>query len=502
MKGGEVKVTIRKRIIISNILMVIIPIILTILVFIGGLLLFVGVFQDEIGVVIKQAMDLETIQKMSSEYKKHLLQGSSLEEQRKDFEKKCRMRGYSLEVIEDGEVKLSNMTEEEKKLLASLEQEGHQVKEGQQVEEKHHIEEGTVFYGDKCWLVKNTFTYKDKEVTLRALKTGVIDPEDAVSGRTQKYLDGYVKTIGLCILLILIGTNGVLASRLSKSLLTPLSLLSYGSRQIKEGNLDFEMDYRGKDEFGTVCKEFDEMRLRLKQSVEMQIRYEENRKELMAGISHDLRTPLTAIKGYVRGLQVGIANTPEKTEKYLDTIYSKACEMDRLVDKLFLFSKLDAGHYPFHFEEVGVKNYLDTFFEEAREEFRTKALAIDYKNDCSGERIMKLDVEEMGRVFTNILENSVKYNTKPERKMHVRVTESKETLTICLNDNGPGVPPEVLKNLFLSFYRGDASRTKPQEGSGLGLAIAEKIVTAHGGTIRAANNEGLLFSITLPFHRE
>ena len=462
----------------------------------GSMLLFVGIFKDEIGILIKQNMDLGTIQKMSSEYKKHLLEGNSVEEQRKDFEKKCRMRGYSLEITEGGEVKLSNMTEEEKKLVASLEEEGYQI------EEEHHAKDGAVFYGDKCWLVKNTFTYEGKEVTLRALKTGTISPEDVVSGRTQRVLKGYGKTIGLCILLILIGTNGVLASRLSKSLLTPLRLLSYGSRQIKEGNLDFEMDYRGKDEFGTVCKEFDEMRLRLKQSVEMQIKYEENRKELMAGISHDLRTPLTAIKGYVRGLQVGIANTPEKTEKYLDIIYTKACEMDKLVDKLFLFSKLDTGHYPFHFEEVGVKNYLDTFFREARGEFGTKELAIDYENDCPPELVMKLDVEEIGRVFTNILENSVKYNTKPERKMLVRVTQNEETLTISLNDNGPGVAPEVLKNLFLSFYRGDASRTNPQEGSGLGLAIAEKIIVAHGGTIKAVNHEGLLFCITLPLYRE
>ena len=487
---GEVKVTIRKRIIISNILMIIIPIVLTMVLAIGSMLFFGVIFKDEIGVVIKENMDLGTIQKISSEYRKHLFEGRSLEQQRKDFERKCRVRGYSVEIIEGGEIKLSNMTAEEKELVASLEEEAYQV------------EDGTVYYGNKCWLVKNVFNYEGKQIILHALKTGTSDPEDVMSSQAKKVMDDYGKTIGFCILAILIGTNGVLASRLSKSLLTPLRLLSYGSQQIKEGNLDFEMDYREKDEFGIVCKEFDEMRLRLKQSVEMQVKYEENRKELMAGISHDLRTPLTAIKGYVRGLQVGIANTPEMTEKYLDTIYTKACEMDKLVDKLFLFSKLDTGHYPFHFEEVGVRSYLDTFFEEAREEFRTKALVIDYKNDCSEELIMKLDVEEMGRVFTNILENSVKYNTKLERKILVRVTQNKENLTICLNDNGPGVTLEVLKNLFLSFYRGDASRTNPQEGSGLGLAIAEKIVKAHGGTIRAANNEGLLFSITLPFNRQ
>jgi len=302
---------------------------------------------------------------------------------------------------------------------------------------------------------------------------------------------------GLSLMVIAV-TNGVISAITSKKITVPLDLLSYGAEQIKNGNLDYKINYDSNDEFGAAITNFDEMRTRLRQSIQTQLKYEEDRKELVAGISHDLRTPLTAIKGYVKGLKDGVANTPEKQQHYRDIIYTKACEMDVLVDTLFLFSKLDTGHLPFYFEKVKLKDYLGEFINLKTEDFAGKGLRIAYHNSCPPDTFVKLDADQMNRVFINILENSAKYKSLDRCHVDFGVSRNGEEVVIEIRDDGPGVPEEILPNLFNSFYRGDASRSNPTESSGLGLSIAERIVKAHKGTISAQNKNGLAIMIKLP----
>ena len=308
----------------------------------------------------------------------------------------------------------------------------------------------------------------------------------------------YLATILLSAIVIIVSINSFLAARITKSVLVPLDLLRFGSKQIKEGNLDFELKYNGKDEFEQVCADFDEMRQRLKDSVEMQLKYEADKQELVAGISHDLRTPLTVIKGYVEGLRDGVANTPEKQEKYLEMIYKKACDMDSLVDNLFLFSKMDTEHYPFHFKTTEINQYMVEFFEQSKEEFLQKGLEISFENKCTEKTYVKLDQEEMHRVLTNILENSVKYKAKELGKATAVLYRTEGQIMLTIGDDGPGVQLDDLSKLFARFYRGDPSRSNSHEGSGLGLAIAKHIVGAHEGIISARNHQGLEISIALP----
>ena len=286
--------------------------------------------------------------------------------------------------------------------------------------------------------------------------------------------------------------------KIYKKLIVPLELLSYGAEQIKNGNLDFEMNYESDDEFKQVCGDFDEMRLRLKDSVDSQLKYEEDRKQLVVGISHDLRTPLTAIKGYVEGLIDGIANTPEKQKKYLNTIYTKACDMDMLVDRLFLFSKLDTGNFPFKFDKINIKEYMKSFYNHAKDEFYGKDIELFFESKCDDLCMVKIDCQEMNRVLLNIVENSVKYKGNSIGEIKIQLYEKEDSVVLEISDNGKGVEEEELSNLFVSFYRGDAARTNPNEGSGLGLAIAKNIVEAHGGKIEAYNMDGLTINITLP----
>ncbi|MCR5481573.1 MAG: HAMP domain-containing histidine kinase [Clostridia bacterium] len=306
--------------------------------------------------------------------------------------------------------------------------------------------------------------------------------------------------VGIIAIAIIALVDLVLTKHMLRRIIVPLDLLRFGANQIKEENLDFEMRYDGQDEFSQVCSDFDRMRLRLKASIEMQSRYEENRKELLAGISHDLRTPLTTIKGYVEGLLDGIASTPEKQEHYLRTIKTKAIEMDSLVDSLFLFSKLDMGKFPFSFESVSVRKYLDDYFVQAADEMIDRNLFIVNHNDIPEDVFAEIDIEQFSRVLSNILSNSLKYSVAETCNVHVEsyFDAEKELAVIVIGDDGPGVAEEYLDKLFESFFRGDPARTRPSEGSGLGLAITHRIITAHKGTIIPRNNSGLEYCISIP----
>ena len=156
----------------------------------------------------------------------------------------------------------------------------------------------------------------------------------------------------------------------------PLDILTDGVRQIRDGNLDYRIDYVREDEFRPVCDDFNEMALRLKESVERVQKQERSRKELIAGISHDIRSPLTSIQAYVEGLIDGIARTPEKKQEYLHTIKNKAEDLEHIVSQLFLFSKMELGEYPERMCLMNLDETVTETVEGIREEYREKGLDI------------------------------------------------------------------------------------------------------------------------------
>jgi len=410
---------------------------------------------------------------------------NSLNELQTKLQKQLLEEGFFSVVTRNDVIVASNFTEEAERLAANM------GVANISMPQSFTIQSGSAF------LIRYNFQKNSNLFTVTALNPNYrfipVDWEGRITA-----LRSYGTIIFVLSLLIIAVTNGVITAKISKKITIPLDLLSYGAEQIKNGNLEYEINYASKDEFARVISNFDEMRARLLQSIQTQLKYEEDRKELVAGISHDLRTPLTAIKGYVKGLKDGVANTPEKQQHYHDIIYTKACEMDVLVNKLFLFSKLDTGHLPFYFEKVNLKAYLEGVINHITEDFARKGLEITYYNSCSPDTVVKIDADQMNRVFINILENSAKY--KPLDICHVdfEVSCNGEEVVLEIRDDGQGVPEEILPNLFNSFYRGDDSRTNPTESSGLGLSIAERIVKAHQGTITAQNKNGLAIIIKLP----
>ena len=294
-------------------------------------------------------------------------------------------------------------------------------------------------------------------------------------------------------------TNRFLIRFVFRRIEHPLALLADGVHQIRDGNLDFRIKYAGKDEFAPICEDFNEMAGRLRQSVEQTLREEESRKELMAGISHDLRSPLTSIKAYVEGLLDGVARTPGMQKRYLETIREKAEDIDRMVSQIFLFSKMEMEEYPVHPEPIR----LDEMVNGLVQDDALRAAGLDVTKQTVPITVLA-DPALLRRVMQNILDNSIKYKNKPVCHLHISMQAEDGSCTLVLTDDGPGVPPDACGKLFNVFYRSDPARKNPAGGSGLGLAIAAKAVSRMGGTIRAENapDGGLSIIITLPRGKE
>jgi len=477
---------IKKRLTISNILMLVIPVLIIFIIAIIMNIPFSKAYEKKFAIDRERDSYAYFIQQSLRPDWKNFNNKDDFAKLPEELQNFLEPKGYHLIITYDREIISSNITEQDKESIFKI---GDDIlfQSNSFVLEMNHTS-----------LVKNSFIKDGKVVNIIAINSAYEPIRFDMRREMSTFIISYILIVFIISLIVVTITNGILSTKIYKKLIVPLELLSYGAEQIKNGNLDFEMNYESDDEFKQVCGDFDEMRLRLKDSVESQLKYEEDRKQLVVGISHDLRTPLTAIKGYVEGLRDGIANTPEKQKKYLNTIYTKACDMDILVDSLFLFSKLDTGNFPFKFDKINMKEYMNNFYKHMKDEFYEKDVEFFFDNKCSDLCKVKLDCQEMNRVLLNIVENSVKYKWDNKIKVKITVDEKEDSVVIELSDNGNGVEEEELPNLFVSFYRGDVSRTNPSEGSGLGLAIAKNIVEAHGGKIAAYNINGLTINITLP----
>ncbi|MHB8963896.1 MAG: sensor histidine kinase [Saccharofermentanales bacterium] len=318
-------------------------------------------------------------------------------------------------------------------------------------------------------------------------------------------VDGSTTAAGTFIVLVLavfavsfLTTNIINSSKLSRSIANPLARLRNAVGEISNGNLDYAVIEEGDDEVREVLKALEQMRLKLEESVHTQMKYDDNRKMLVSSISHDLKTPITSIKGYVEGILDGVARTPDKQEKYLRTIYTKAVQIDTMIDDLLFYSKLDLNQIPFHFEKTDVFRYLQDCEEENETEMSRNGIAMTLESNLDGIRFVMMDRERMKRVVLNILDNARKYMDKSNGVIRIILRETAGNVIIEIADNGAGIPKESLPLIFDRFYRSDSARSTAG-GSGLGLAIAREIVEGHSGQIwvTSKENAGTQFMISL-----
>ena len=233
------------------------------------------------------------------------------------------------------------------------------------------------------------------------------------------------------------------------------------------------------------------MRLRLKENAEEKIQYDKESKELISNISHDLKTPITAIKGYVEGILDGVASSPEKLDKYIRTIYNKANDMDRLIDELTFYSKIDTNRIPYTYSKINVAQYFRDCIEEVGLDMEARGIELGYFNYVDEEVLIIADAEQMKRVINNIISNSVKYLDKKKGIINIRIKDVGDFIQVEIEDNGKGIAAKDLPNIFDRFYRTDSSRNSSQGGSGIGLSIVRKIIEDHGGRIWATSKEGI-----------
>lgn len=294
---------------------------------------------------------------------------------------------------------------------------------------------------------------------------------------------------GILCIVVLVIISQIFTRKLVNHIMEPLEALADGAERIRNNDLTQDIEYSGDAEFENVCHTFNEMRGAILAGQEKNRKYEKARTDMIAGISHDLRTPLTAIRGTIKGLLDGVASTPERQRKFLETAYRRTGDMDLLLNQLFYLSKLETGNMPFDFKTIDICEFIRNYVKGKQEllENGQAEITADIKRSTG---YVSVDPEQLQRIFDNLLENSRRYGNVTPLKIKISLERNKEGICICFSDNGVGVPEEKLPYIFDEFYRGDESRNK-KEGNGLGLYIVRYLVEAMGGSVRAENANGL-----------
>lgn len=319
---------------------------------------------------------------------------------------------------------------------------------------------------------------------------------DEIPSTRRIVLDTMIAT---AVILVIISSIFIIWIR--NQTIKPINRLRLATENIRQGNLDFDIEITGHDEISELCSDFDSMRLRLKENAEEKILHDKESRELISNISHDLKTPITTIKGYVEGIMDGVVDSEEKMERYIRTIYNKACDMDRLIDELSFYSQIKSDKIPYNFVVVDISEYFKDCVTELTDELETIGVGLSFDNRIVETASVVADPEKLKRVINNIINNSVKYMDKDLKLISIRLREDEEWVNIVIEDNGCGIPREDIANIFDRFYRVDASRNTEKGGSGIGLSIVRKIIEDHGGMVEASSIPGQSTKITIKLRK-
>lgn len=300
---------------------------------------------------------------------------------------------------------------------------------------------------------------------------------------------------GILCIAVLVIVSQIFTKKLVNHITEPLDALADGAERIRNNDLTQDIEYSGDTEFENVCHTFNEMRGAILAEREKNRKYEKARTDMIAGISHDLRTPLTAIRGTIKGLLDGVASTPERQKKFLQTAYRRTGDMDLLLNQLFYLSKLETGNMPLDLKVIDPFEFIGNYVKGKQElpENGQEEITVDIKESTG---YVSVDPEQLQRIFDNLLENSRRYGSVTPLNIKISLERNKEGFCICFSDNGVGVPEEKLPYIFDEFYRGDESRNK-KGGNGLGLYIVKFLTEAMGGSVRAENTGGLAVYLEL-----
>ena len=476
--------TIKRRLLLSNLMMIAVPVIIAAIVGSICIAIIFGVFKNGTSMGLEGTDEFYFASKGAVEFAEEYIEGNLSEDGRQNLQRLLDNSFMRMEIRCGGDTVYAygNKTDSDDRLIAAS---------------KLLQTDGAASSGNRS-IYKTTETIDNKDYDIYILCT-----QSEKMGANLKTVIAFS-----CILLVfavflsIFIMNRLLTRFVFRKIEYPINMLMRGADELGKGNLDFRISYDRNDEFSTVCSAFNAMAARLKLSVEQTKQNDKNRKQLMADISHDLRSPLTSIRAYVEGLLDGIAETPQLRQKYLLTIKRKAEEIDRLVNQIFTFSKLELDGYQVEMQTVKLDSEIEKILSDLADEYEKKNLNLitETLEPCRAD----INGELFARVIRNIIDNSAKYKTAETGEVRISLKTTGRSCILRLADNGPGVPEDALPKLFNVFYRTDPARRNTAGGSGLGLAISAKAIKSMGGLITAENAEegGLAIVITLPLKED
>lgn len=291
-------------------------------------------------------------------------------------------------------------------------------------------------------------------------------------------------------ILIFLVVSSIVFLIIYKLLTDPLKKLSKAVKSINYGNTEVSIPYYGDDELGMLCRNFEEMGRRLKIS-------EENQRELIQAISHDIKTPLTSILGYSKRLTEGKVK-PERVEEYYNTILKKSLDLECLILELEDYVDINSNTI-LNIKSISVKDFVKKLYEDFKMELQEYQIDIILNYSIEEDLKLSMDDKKIKRVFQNIISNSIKYGGE-NICIEINCFKDNNKVHFEIKDNGIGVSELYIDKIFDRFYRVDGSRSREKGGTGLGLSICKAIINLHGGDIGARSKvgEGLWIWFTLP----
>lgn len=361
------------------------------------------------------------------------------------------------------------------------------------------------YFGDKGLAFITTAAKNNNEFKVVIVNASYAVTDIRIQMRSQNLFNILINRARIIILVVLftfILAIIIISLITTKTIVGPIEQITRGANEFAKGNFDYEIKYKSKNELGQLADSFNEMRLKVKESIEEKNRANQRQKEVIAGIAHDLRTPLTSVKGYLEGLRDGIADTPEKYDRYMNIIYNSTRDTEKMLDDLLAISKFELGNISLNCENVTVLDFVG-FASEYVEPLSKVDFEFKIIDKTRNSPVLRIDTDYFTRVINNIITNSLKYR-RPEVKglIELTISEYEHTVIFEIKDNGMGVDRESLPRIFDTLYRADKARSNVRDGSGLGLSVCKQIVELHGGLIWAQSEvgNGLSIFISLPIY--
>lgn len=285
---------------------------------------------------------------------------------------------------------------------------------------------------------------------------------------------------------------------LKKDILAPLTTLHESSRRILKGDFSYKIKYDYDSEIGSFCHDFEAMRDEIKFSKEKEIIIKANEKELLACLSHDIKTPLTAIHGYISGIKDGIVKDKKGIDNYCTIILNRVKMLTKLLDDILEHSKAELNKMDISLSEFYCGEFFKDILEDLSVEIQSRNLNFIYPDKIPN-LLINGDKKRLSQVMYNLISNSIKYS-KENGTISIYFKDDGGYIYVYIKDTGMGIHSADIPYIFNKFYRGEKSRNQNIAGSGLGLSISKYIIEAHGGFINCveSSSNGTVICFTLP----